>query len=65
MGDLTWTATPCCLQELANGEDDVLNFIQRISQRKFKVEEAKQAREVFMVGSSTMVIAPACAILIW
>ncbi|CAK0782703.1 hypothetical protein CVIRNUC_005898 [Coccomyxa viridis] len=43
-------------EELAKGEDDVLSFIKRISQRKFKVEEAKQAREAFMVGSSTMVM---------
>ena len=56
---------PLCLQELAKGEDDVLNFIKRISQRKFKVEEAKQAREAFMVGSSTMVTALAHAVPIW
>lgn len=40
----------------AAGGDDVLDFIKTISQHKFTVEEAKQAKEVFMVGSSTMVM---------
>ena len=44
-----------CMQAQAAGGDDVLDFIKTISQRKFTVEEAKQAKEVFMVGSSTMV----------
>ena len=43
------------MQAQAAGGDDVLDFIKTISQHKFTVEEAKQAKEVFMVGSSTMV----------
>ncbi|CAL5223376.1 g5881 [Coccomyxa viridis] len=43
-------------EALARGEDDILAFIRTISQRKFTVEEAKQAKEVFMVGSNTMVM---------
>lgn len=43
------------LQVKASGDDDMLNFIETISQRKFTVEEAKQAKEAFMVGSNTMV----------
>ncbi len=42
-------------QALARGDIDVLEFIKTISQRKFTVQEAKQAKEVFMVGSSTLV----------
>ena len=43
------------MQAQARGEDDILSFVRAISQRKFTVEEAKQAKEVFMVGSNTMV----------
>lgn len=43
------------LQALARGDIDVLAFIKTISQRKFTVQEAKQAKEAFMVGSSTLV----------
>ncbi len=44
-----------CPQILQSGDTDVLGFIKKVSQRKFKLEEAKQAKEVFMVGSSTVV----------
>ena len=50
------------VQALARGEDDILAFIRTISQRKFTVEEAKQAKEVFMVGSNTMVGLPGTAL---
>ncbi len=43
------------LQAIARGDIDVLAFIKTISQRKFTVQEAKQAKEAFMVGSSTLV----------
>ncbi|CAL8470838.1 g10380 [Coccomyxa elongata] len=43
-------------QVLQSGDTDVLGFIKKVSQRKFKLEEAKQAKEVFMVGSSTVVM---------
>lgn len=34
---------------------DVLGFIKVVTQRPMKVEEAKMAKEVFMVGSNTLV----------
>ncbi len=42
-------------QVLDRGDADVLGFIKKVSQRQFKLEEAKQAKEAFMVGSSTVV----------
>jgi hypothetical protein len=42
-------------QVLDSGGTDVLGFIKKVSQRPFKLEEAKQAKEAFMVGSSTVV----------
>ncbi|KAK9904013.1 hypothetical protein WJX75_002557 [Coccomyxa subellipsoidea] len=41
---------------LDSGGTDVLGFIKKVSQRPFKLEEAKQAKEAFMVGSSTVVM---------
>ena len=33
----------------------MLQFIKTVSQRPIKLEEAKRAKEVFMVGSATVV----------
>lgn len=40
---------------MADGTEDAFKAITKVSQRRFKVEEAKKAKEVFMVGSSTVV----------
>jgi hypothetical protein len=34
---------------------DVLDFVRQVNQRPITLEEAKQAKEVFMVGSATVV----------
>jgi branched-subunit amino acid aminotransferase/4-amino-4-deoxychorismate lyase len=48
---------------MAKGSEQVFRSITKVSQRKFTVEEGKQAQEVFMVGSSTLVSTPAACIL--
>ena len=36
----------------------MLQFIKHVNQRPITLEEAKRAKEVFMVGSATMVHSP-------
>ena len=43
------------LQFQPDKQRDVLDFVRHVNQRPIKLEEAKQAKEVFMVGSATVV----------